>query len=502
MKGTLEKIATSLGIKLNGKISPEDQAKLSKKLPADMVKAYSDSLGGDVSLDEALANTPTFKKAVEEAVAMANANLANGQIVATLEAEKATLAAEKVTLEASLTASQKEVTALSASPANDPAAQVVFGSGAAQTPTLFPIVTSHSHNIAAASTLAGISAEITTADLDVSQLKQEFGAVANLNMVIPIHQQIYQGFTSAPHFKNVHATAIYRSGSFISGNLIKQYTGVFESSKGFKIIPNEIINRHHQVDVEFSPVEIVSSWISGLYFEGKSPAQSPIVDFIYKQVILPKLQQEIEMMMVYKGEFLEGSKETVHAVDGIETILVKEAKEPTSRMHINKTDFDLATATSQQILDYVNAFSKKIPTTLKPTIKEAYCSASMVEAYLEAQKDIYNTGGGTNNIDFGQAKLPYSHIKLTAVDGMYDSPIIYCTVPNNQLILFNRLDHKTLVADIQVHKRSVLMMLDFWLAPGFAVNDFVVANVPSSYVVHEVAPASVKEETITTGLTV
>lgn len=484
MKKTIEKMLSSLGLPLIGKLTPEQQVKLSEKLPVDIVTAYCQSDGSKISLNEALANTQTFKDAVvqasKQAVDEVN-EIADNQTIANLMAEKQSL-------QSNLESSQKQLATMAAAPAKD--IVTVEVPDVNMSGDLGIITSSHSHNIVATSILNGTSASVEFSNLNVDELKTEFGKVTKLNVVIPIHQQIYNGFTSAKHFTPVYCIAIYESATLIAGNLIKRYKKDTEFSTGFKLIPNKIENKHHKVDVKICPVEIVNSWISGLYTEGKSPAQSPLVNYIYKEVILPKMQDEIELLMVYKGEFILDNTDTDHAMDGIETILIRASKDTETRMHINKSEFNMQTATHQQVLDYFSAFSKKIPAKMKPFIKEAYCSAEMRERYLEAQKYVHNTGGGTDNIDFGKAKLPYSHIQLVAVAGMYDSPIIYCTVSKNQLILFNKMDHKTFVADIQVVGREVLMLLDFWLAVGFAVDDFVVANVPSNYVLHPVAPVA------------
>ena len=183
-----------------------------------------------------------------------------------------------------------------------------------------------SHNKAAAEFLqTGVMAETPT--IEVDDIKQELGPYLSQGNNIDVLQQLYQGFSTSKFLNWKRAVTEYKATiSEAVDHVVQQFSKDWTPKSGAKFKPLTIKNYHHKVDFAIVPSEVGESWLFSLYDEGKTPDQMPITRYIIDKVLLPKITDDIEMVMIGKAKFVDGSKKTEEVMDGIETQLVEERK--------------------------------------------------------------------------------------------------------------------------------------------------------------------------------
>ncbi len=108
------------------------------------------------------------------------------------------------------------------------------------------------------------------------------------------------------------------------GRIVQQFKAEWVPKGGTKFKPLIIKNYHHKVNFAIIPAEVGESWLFHLYDEGLSPDQMSITRYIVDNIMLPKITEDIETVMISKAKYVEDSQKTEDTMDGFETILVED----------------------------------------------------------------------------------------------------------------------------------------------------------------------------------
>lgn len=326
--------------------------------------------------------------------------------------------------------------------------------------------------------------------IDVSELKSEFGTFLNTDRNIEILAQLFQDFTSAKYFKTVLAVTEYRASQALITSVVQQFTSEWTPSGKTKFTPIIIKNRRHKINVPIKPAEVLDSYIFHLYDEQLSPDQMPITKYITNTLVSPQILQDLELRMIFKGKYVEvddveendAATPPEDAMDGLETILV-EAKS-TGDKGVNfftpSFAFNLATATDQQILKFVQEFVDWIKPLYRGFQMNIHCSHEFWKRYRRAYKNVWGQNSGQAG-DFGSDKIDFSNNTLVPLDGMYGSPIIFATPAQNMVKLRHKNEVPKIINDVQKANYTVKLFGEFWFAVGFPVGEAVFAYVPDGY---------------------
>ncbi|GAA4137885.1 hypothetical protein GCM10022216_14400 [Sphingobacterium kyonggiense] len=404
------------------------------------------------------------------------------------EAEKATseLAAKlKVALEDNAK-KDKLIAALSEEPEGIPQSENTEFQGKAGVPKVLNVMRKAAHYAlvyGAMATGAFVSADAAT--IEVDQLKTEFGTYLSQNQTnLQIHTQIFNGFTSAEHFRTVPATTEYRATQAHINSVSQQFNAKWTPAGNAKFTPLTIKNYRHKINYPIVPAEVLDTYLLHLYDEGLSPDQMPITKYIINKLVFPKLMDDIEKRMVFKGKYKlktdpNAASSPEDSMDGIETILIAEKANPATKMKFFTKSIDWATATDEQVVKFVEDFADFVDDDLK--IKKIYSSKSVKKRYQRAYEKHYGTGskvvGGMNK----EAEVDYVEMEIHALDGMSKSPIIFATTPGNMVKLRNKSTPPNVINDVQKKDYEVRLFGEYWLGVGFEIAEFVFAYVPDSY---------------------
>lgn len=331
----------------------------------------------------------------------------------------------------------------------------------------------------------GAMVDANAATIDVGQLQQEFGTYLSQNQNnLVIHNQIFNGFTSSEHFRTVAAITEYRAIQAQINSVSQQFNAVWTPAGNTKFTPLTIKNYRHKINFAIIPADVLDSYMLHLYDEGLAPDQMPITKYIIHQLVFPKLMDDIELRMIFKGKYVEKAdpnspSSPEDSMDGIETQLINEKASGSSKMNFFSETINWVTATDAEVVAFVNAFADFVDDKLK--IKKIYTSKFVKKRYQRAYEAIYGshhkTVGGLNT----KAEVDFVEMEITALDGMSNSPIIFATTPGNMVKLRNKNTPPNVINDVQKHNYEVRLFGEYWLGAGFEIAEFVFAYVPATY---------------------
>tara|TARA_R110002020_G_scaffold475112_1_gene708615 strand:+ start:9105 stop:10664 length:1560 start_codon:yes stop_codon:yes gene_type:complete len=339
------------------------------------------------------------------------------------------------------------------------------------------------------------SAAYNATTIDVADLRAEFGTYLNNQRNLDIVRQILAGFTSAKYMTTVLAVTEWRATEALITSVVQQFTPEWTPLGKGKFRPLVIKNKRHKINVPIKPVEVLDSYLFYLYDEGLAPDQMPITKYITEVLVKPRMLQDLEMRMVFKGKYVEKAWGDVTAndpgtkpeesMDGFETILVdsKALAGGANDTYINyfTQTINWKTATDQQVLDFINAFVDWINPLYQTDMMPVFCSLDVYKRYKRAYKKIWGAGSGTEKTSFGEDVIDYSMNTLVPLAGMYKSPILFSTPKENFIKLRHKNEVPNIINDVQKADYVVKLFGEFWLGVGFAIGDAVFAYVPEGY---------------------
>lgn len=470
------KIKALIGVALGNKIITGNQ------LSSDQEEVIKTSFGADV--------LEKFKAALEAEKPEDHATLIHEAMKSFFapEAEQATtdLATRLSAAIAENAKKDKLIATLMESPEESPAAENMEFQGKAGVPKVLNVMRKAAHYAlvyGAMATGAFVSADAAT--IEVDQLKTEFGTYLSQNQTnLQIHTQIFNGFTSAEHFRTVPAITEYRATQAQINSVSQQFNAKWTPAGNAKFTALTIKNYRHKINYAIVPADVLDSYMLHLYDESLSPDQMPITKYIINELVFPKLMDDIEMRMIFKGKFKlktdpNAASSPEDSMDGIETTLIAEKANPATKMKFFTKSIDWVTATDAEVVKFVEDFADFVDDDLK--IKKIYTSKFVKKRYQRAYENHYGKGtkvvGGMNK----EAEVDYVEMEIHALDGMSKSPIIFATTPGNMVKLRNKNTPPNVINDVQKVNYEVRLFGEYWLGAGFEIAEFVFAYVPASY---------------------
>lgn len=337
-----------------------------------------------------------------------------------------------------------------------------------------------SHNKTAAEFMqTGVMA--TTPTIEVDAVKQELGPYLSQGNNLDVLQELYQSFTTAKHLNWKRAVTEYKAViSEAMSNVVQQFKKEWSEKGGAKFRPLTIKNYRHKVDYSIDPAEVGESWLFHLYDESLTPDQMPITRYIIDKVLIPKIAEDVELVMTGKAKFVEGSDKTEETMNGIETQLVEAKKSLDKNINFFNTDVNLLEATDEKVVEVIDEFVADKAPIYDGVKMPVFLAREIYLKYKRGYKKKWGLGSGTENTNFGEDRVDFSNSYLQVLDCLHGSPIVFSTPPQN----FIGLRHKNppqFIADIQKHDREVRIYIEFWYGVGFLLGEAVFAIVPDAY---------------------
>lgn len=375
---------------------------------------------------------------------------------------------------------QKTIETLAAKPEDLPGAEKATGIVKGLQRNGFKADMSLAHNKAAAAFLeSGNMTETPT--IEVDDLRRELGPYLSQGNNLDILQELYQGFTTSKYLTWIRATSEYKAIEGISADhVVQQFSKKWTPKGGVKFTPIEIKNRRHKVNFPIIPADVGESWLFHLYDEEKTPDQMPITRYIVDNIMLPKIVEDIENVMIAKAKYVDGSQKTEETMDGFETILVEAKKSHDKGFQFFNTNKNLLKATDAEVLETIDDFVASLAPLYRSKQMPVFLSHDLYLKYKRAYKNKWGTGSGTEKANFGEDRVDFSNCYLQVLDCLYGSPVVFST-PKENFVALRHKNPAPFISDIQKQDYEVRFFCEFWLGVGFLIKEATFAIVPDDY---------------------
>jgi hypothetical protein len=193
--------------------------------------------------------------------------------------------------------------------------------------------------------------------------------------------------------------------------------------------------------------------------------------------------------MIFKGKYVDAGVVAENAdgtppedsMDGIETQLVTGLTTGAKFNYFDGDGFDYLTATDQEILTFVQDFTGWLAPVFRTQQMAIACSYEFWRRYKIAYKNIWGSGSGTTDTNFGGDRIDFSNQILVPMEGMYGSPILFTTPSVNFKKLRHKNDVPSVINDVQKINYEARIFGEYWLGAGFGYAEAVFAYVPTGY---------------------
>lgn len=239
----------------------------------------------------------------------------------------------------------------------------------------------------------------------------------------------------------------------------------FEPKGGVKFHPNKIVLQHIKVDVEFSPDQIIDSWLGFLEGNGVKREQWPITKYMIEVYLKQQIDYDREVNAVYYGERDDDGTSPSACMDGIRKHLIDGAESPYPVNVIEK----VGKLKPDTCFDQVEFFSKKIKGIYRKVPMIICVSQDYERCFLENKRAngfywLHGPEDLTPSVDFTKQVvmgLPSMGEECGDIFAFVRGNLLWCT----------RKDKFSF--DVQKMDRKVKILGDWREGIGFGVNKMV-----------------------------
>lgn len=289
-----------------------------------------------------------------------------------------------------------------------------------------------------------------------------------------------------PSFAQLEYTenTLYRKAQSTIGELVQAFQKNFTAKSGLEFKPVQIPLHNLKIDVPLYPDDIKNTWVA--FLEGfaadnkmtvqQARAQWPLVRYVIEMEVLPQIQHDLETKCYYKGDAqaptVNVAGAAVNAMDGIRKRLTNGLTSHGGDGTISELT-DWSGVTSSNIFDKAESLVEELDQVLEGEQLIMAMSPSNVRAYL---RDKRNTHG--NDINYSANKVSidfYENCQIVGLPSMAGTNDLFIT-PKKNFKYIRRMQVAN-TPKVEEHLRQVFLMLDWWEAIGFDLNELVYAYV-------------------------
>jgi hypothetical protein len=315
--------------------------------------------------------------------------------------------------------------------------------------------------------------------IDLTELKNEFGTyIATAQK--EILKRLTQKTESMKYMKTIASKDLeHRAAKAVIDNLVQGFQKGFTPKGTATFTPLTLVQRRHKIDMSFYPDDIEESWIGFLMDESKSREDWPITKYIIEELVIPKVDENRELLLIGKGVYAAPvtgvAQATGKSMDGFCTILENEAVNPATQVNF----FDGGEAgpmTKENIVEFIEEFVDWISELYQGIPMNIYLAPSWFRAYKRNFRETY---GADNDFSGATQVILDSNKKLIALPSMAGTDIVFCTPKENFIRLINTNEGASHI-EIQADVRQILIFGDWHESVGFGMAEAIFAYVPET----------------------
>lgn len=315
--------------------------------------------------------------------------------------------------------------------------------------------------------------------INITELKSEFGTYIATKQK-EILKRLTQKTESMKYMKTIASQDLeYRAAKAVIDDLVQGFQKGFTPKGTATFTPLSIVQRRHKIDLSFYPDDIYESWAGFLADETKKRKEWPVTRFIIDELVIPKVDENRELLLIGKGEYdapvVGEAQATGKSMDGFITILENQFADPETKVNF----FDggeTGALTKENIVEFIEEFVDWISELYQGIPMNVYLSPSMFRAYKRKFRDTY---GSDNDFNGSTEVILDSNKKLVALPSMAGKEVIFCTPKENFVRLINSNEGASNI-EVQADVREILVFADWHESVGFGMAEAVFAYVPET----------------------
>lgn len=327
--------------------------------------------------------------------------------------------------------------------------------------------------------------------INIDELYSEFGTYLSAQGAkLEILLKLVQKTESQNYMTTKMAITEWRASEGLITSVVQQFVAKWTPLGKSTFKPLTIKNRRHKINLPITPDEINDSWLSYLYDEGVTVDKMPVTRYIIEQLLRPRIEQDIELLMIATGEYTElgevsegdAGQATGKSMDGYVTILTQQkALGAGSDMNFFTLVDGATELTKDNIVDQIEAYADWVEETAPMYAKvgmNIFIDPNLYKWFKRGYRELYPT---SKNEDKNQDKPDFSNLTFVPLAAMRGTGVFFSTPKDN----FIRLIHKNQAGGatklyMQVDNYTVKVFGEFWLGVGFALAELVFGYVPES----------------------
>jgi hypothetical protein len=315
--------------------------------------------------------------------------------------------------------------------------------------------------------------------ITLSDLKTEFGTYIATNHK-EILKRLVQKTVSMQYMKTIASKDLeWRASKAVIDDLVQGFQKGFTPKGTATFTPLSIVQRRHKIDLDFYPDDVFESWLGFLTDESKSRKDWPITKFIVDELILPKVDENRELLLIGKGDYAAPVENTAQAtglsMDGFVTIIEDDEALETGKKFNYFDPGAIGALSSTNIVDFIEAYVDWISEAYQGIPMNVFLSQSNLRAYKRKFRDTY---GANTDFDGKTEVILDSNKKLVGLPSMAGKNVIFSTPKENFIRLLNANEGASNI-EIESDVRKILVFGDWHESVGFAMGEAVFAYVPA-----------------------
>jgi hypothetical protein len=265
---------------------------------------------------------------------------------------------------------------------------------------------------------------------------------------------------------------IYKLANGIVDDIVQPFQTAFTAKGVVTFTPKPIELHHLKADFTVFPDDIEATWLGFLSSGDLKRTDWPLIRFIYENYLIPKIKENLENQVIYKGVFSAPQNgvagNTINSMDGIRI-----------KLHAGVDDGSINTAdldpfTDSNTFDQIEEFAQGIPDLYRTLKMNIFCDPTIGEWYLKEKR---NQGFYTITSEKEiHPTVDFTGLSLVSLPSMAGSGEIFATPKENFLHITKKDVNKTKF-ELQGVDRQVKTLTDWWEGVGFGINEAVWTNI-------------------------
>jgi len=324
--------------------------------------------------------------------------------------------------------------------------------------------------------------------IDASEIKSEFGTYISQTGFETL-TMLTQEIESTKYMTTKMAITEWRASKANMGSVVQQFISKWTPLGEADFTPITVKNYRHKVNLPITPDDINDSWLSFLYDERMTPDQMPITKYIIEKLLVPKVDDDRELLLLGHGVYVALNPGTVQtgdpgqatggSMDGFLTIIAQQkALGGTSKVNFYTpaTDFNDAGANAVTWMEDFAKWVKGLNRLYASKGMNIFCAPENAEKYWYKYRDMFPT---TKNEDGQKTNIDFTKFNIVPLPSMIGSDTIFAT-PKENFIHLKNLNTGASNIFMQVADYDVKVFAEWWEGVGFAIAELLFAYCPDS----------------------